>query len=308
MKAFTVALLVFASLSSTARGADDPLDTAKTLYMSASYEEALSALTNLPSSVDADQADKFRALCLLALNRTQDAQQALEQLATRRPLLKFDESESPKLVTMFREARARVLPNAAKAMYSTAKANFEQGQLTKAAGQFSELIALLSEKEFASQASFADLRMLAEGFSKLTDQQLASERATAAAAKPAAPEPVAPVPVVDPNKIYTSGDADILPPVAIEQTIPQWVPPSGNLRYQEFSGVLEVLIDETGAVSSATMAQRINIIYDQVLLNAAKHWRYRPAQRGGQPVKYRKSINVVLRPVVPGTELGGIGQ
>jgi hypothetical protein len=308
MKAFTVALLVFASLSSTARGADDPLDTAKTLYMSASYEEALSALTNLPSSVDADQADKFRALCLLALNRTQDAQQALEQLATRRPLLKFDESESPKLVTMFREARARVLPNAAKAMYSTAKANFEQRQLTKAAGQFSELIALLSEKEFASQASFADLRMLAEGFSKLTDQQLASERATAAAAKPAAPEPVAPVPVVDPNKIYTSGDADILPPVAIEQTIPQWVPPSGNLRYQEFSGVLEVLIDETGAVSSATMAQRINIIYDQVLLNAAKHWRYRPAQRGGQPVKYRKSINVVLRPVVPGTELGGIGQ
>ena len=308
MKAFTVALLVFASLSSTARGADDPLDTAKTLYMSASYEEALSALTNLPSSVDADQADKFRALCLLALNRTQDAQQALEQLATRRPLLKFDESESPKLVTMFREARARVLPNAAKAMYSTAKANFEQGQLTKAAGQFSELIALLSEKEFASQASFADLRMLAEGFSKLTDQQLASERATAAAAKPAAPEPVARVPVVDPNKIYTSGDADILPPVAIEQTIPQWVPPSGNLRYQEFSGVLEVLIDETGAVSSATMAQRINIIYDQVLLNAAKHWRYRPAQRGGQPVKYRKSINVVLRPVVPGTELGGIGQ
>jgi hypothetical protein len=307
MKVLAVALLIFAGLPLPARGADDPLDAAKTLYMSASYEEALTALTNLPSSADADQADKFRALCLLALNRTQDAQQALEKLAARRPLLKFDESESPKLVAMFREARVRVLPGAAKAMYSAAKANFEQGELTKAAGQFSELIALLSDKDFANQAAFADLRLLAEGFSKLTDQQLASERAAAAAPKPAAPEPVPPPPV-DPNKIYTSGDAGILAPVAIEQTIPQWVPPSGNLRYQEFAGVLEVIIDETGAVSSAAMAQRINVIYDQVLLNAAKRWRYRPAQRGGQPVKYRKLINVVLRPVVPGTDLGVIGQ
>jgi tetratricopeptide (TPR) repeat protein len=308
MKAFTVALLIFAGVPTAARGADDPLDAAKTLYMSASYEEALSALTNLPSSVDPDQADKFRALCLLALNRTQDAQQALEKLAARRPLLKFDESESPKLVAMFREARARVLPNAAKAMYSAAKANFEQGQLAKAGGQFSELIALLSEREFANQSAFADLRMLAEGFSKLTDQQLASERAAEAAAKPAPAEPVEPPSVVDPNKIYTSADADVLAPVAIEQTIPQWVPPSGNLRYQEFTGVLDLLIDENGVVAAAAMAQRINIIYDQVLMSAARRWRYRPALRAGNPVKYRKLINVVLRPPVPGTELGVSGQ
>jgi hypothetical protein len=144
--------------------------------------------------------------------------------------------------------------------------------------------------------------MLAEGFSKLTEQQLASERAAASAAKAAAAEP--PPPVIDVTRIYSAADSDVLPPVAIEQTIPQWVPPAGNLRYQEFSGVLEVLIDENGSVASAAMAQRVNVIYDQVLLSATKRWRYRPAQRAGQTVKYRKSINIVLRPQAPGSEPG----
>ncbi len=303
MRASILVLLLTAAAAFPVRAADDPLDTARSLYLSASYEEALTALANLPASVDPDQADKFRALCLLALNRTQDAQQALERLAARRPLLKFDETESPKLITLFREARARVLPNAARSMYAAAKANFEAGDLTKASGQFTELLTLLSDKEFANQAAFADLRMLAEGFSKLAEQQLAAERAAAAAASARverAPEPK----VEDVNKIYTLADADVLPPVALEQTIPQWVPPSGNLRYQKFSGVLEIVVDESGAVAAAEMAQRVNVIYDQVLISAAKQWRYRPAMRGGRPVKYRKSINIVLRPAPPGTESG----
>ena len=123
-------LIVISLAAGHARAAEDPLDAAKTLYLSAAYEEALNALTNLPGTVDVDQADKFRALCFLALNRTQDAQQALERLATRRPLLTFDEAESPKLVTMFRDARNKVLPAAARSMYTTAKASFEKGELS----------------------------------------------------------------------------------------------------------------------------------------------------------------------------------
>src|SRR5262245_338957 len=64
--AATVALLTAAP---PAFAADDPLDAAKTLYLAAAYEDALSALGNLPASADLDQADKFRALCYLALNR-----------------------------------------------------------------------------------------------------------------------------------------------------------------------------------------------------------------------------------------------
>jgi hypothetical protein len=241
------------------------------------------------------------------LNRTQDAQQALERLATRRPLLKFDEAESPKLVSMFREARTRVLPSAAKAMYASAKTTFEQGDLTKASGQFNELLALLSEKDLAGQPGFADLRMLADGFSKLAEQQLSTvHSAPATTVKTEAPPPPAPGPAsVVESRIYTSADNDVIPPVAIDQTIPQWIPPSGgNLRYQEFSGVLDVVIDESGAVASSTMVQRVNIIYDQLLLSASKRWRYRPAMRNGKPVIYKKSLNIVLRPVQPGNESG----
>lgn len=302
MKAFTIVLLVACVPAAVrAAAADDPLDAAKSLYLSASYEEALTALGNLPPSVDSDQADKFRALCLLALNRTQDAQQALERLAARRPLLKFDEGESPKLVAVFRDARARVLPAAAKNMYAAAKTNFEQGQLTTAAEQFDELIALLSEKELSSQPGLADLKMLAEGFSKLTQQQITVERAAASAVeKPApAPAPVVEAPPAEAVRIFSSADTDVRPPIAIEQTIPQWVPPTGTLRYQEFSGVLEITVDESGSVTAATMAQRVNVIYDQMLMSAAKRWRYHPALRDGKPVAYRKLINIMLRPSPP---------
>jgi len=303
MNRLTIVLfLAIAPAAVRAGTADDPLDAAKSLYLSASYEEALTALGNLPSSVDSDQADKFRALCFLALNRTQDAQQALERLAARRPLLKFDEGESPKLVSMFRDARARVLPTAAKNMYASAKANFEQGQLTNAATQFDELIALLSEKELASQPGLADLKMLAEGFSKLTQQQVSVERVAASAAEKPAPSAAAAVepPPPEPAKIFTSADVEVRPPIAIEQTIPQWVPPTGNSRYQEFSGVLEIVVDESGSVINAAMAQRVNVIYDQMLTSAAKRWRYHPALRDGKPVIYRKLINIMLRPSGPG--------
>lgn len=292
-----VVALVLISTASPA--ADDLLDAAKSLYLSAAYEEALTALANLPAGVDPDQADKFRALCQMALNRTQDAQETLERLAIRRPLMKLDEGESPKLIAMFDEARARVLPAAVKSLYATAKGNFEQGDLKVAATQFRELNQLLADKELAGPA-FSDIRMLADGFAKLTDQQLSAEQAATKAALQAPPPP--PPAPVDTSKIYTTADQDVVPPVPLEQTIPQWVPPLGNFNNQEFTGSLEIVIDESGLVASATMSQRLNVMYDQLLLSATKRWRYRPAFRNGKPVKYRKQISVVLRPPAPGTQ------
>jgi hypothetical protein len=94
-------------------------------------------------------------------------------------------------------------------------------------------------------------------------------------------------------------DQDVVPPVPIDQTIPPWTPPLGTVRYQEFSGLLEVIIDETGAVTSVAMVKHVNVLYDPLLTNAAKRWRYRPATQNGKPVKYRKQMNIVLRPVNP---------
>ena len=98
------ASVLVASMSVVAFGDDDPLTAAKTLYQSASYQDALAALSNLPSGANIDEADKYRALCFLGLNRAQDAEHALEQLVTRRPLFKLDPSfDSPKLVATFRD-------------------------------------------------------------------------------------------------------------------------------------------------------------------------------------------------------------
>jgi hypothetical protein len=329
-----LAVLVMAVPRVHASAREDPLDAARTLYLSAAYEEALAALTNLPAGVDVDQADKFRALCQLALNRTKDAEQTLEKLASRRPMLTLDESEAPKLIAMFRNARARVLPAAARTLYADAKSSYELGDFSAASGQFGDLLSLLTEKELAGQAAFSDMKMVAEGFINLANQQLAVQRTAAVVtanqpsstnqpapgqpassqppqnqppqnqppqSQPAASTPASqPAPArADASRIYSMADQDVVPPVPIDQTIPPWTPPLGTVRYQEFSGLLEVIIDETGAVTSVAMVKHVNVLYDTLLTNAAKRWRYRPATQNGKPVKYRKQMNIVLRPVNP---------
>ena len=67
-------------------------------------------------------------------------------------------------------------------------------------------------------------------------------------------------------------------------------------KLRTFSGAVDIVIDERGAVVSATINQPVSPLYDRALIAAAKRWQYRPALLGGQPVKYRKSVAVVLRP------------
>jgi hypothetical protein len=293
---FAALALLFA-LTLPARAADDPVDEAKRLYLSAAYESALAALGNVPPTVDLDEVDKYRALCLLGLNRPQDAQETIERLVTRHPLMKLDENDSPKLLTMFKEARVRVIPTAARALYVKAKDNFERGQVKTAAAQFHDVLALLGETEAANDAALADVKILADGFSKLAEQLLAQEAAAAskaaAAAVPARPEPAVSKPSM---QIFDAAAVDVVPPVAISQLMPEWNPPSG-FTTKSYTGTLEIVIDETGAVSAAALTTPVNVTYDQLLLSAAKRWHYKPAQRAGQPVKYRKAIAIVLTPV-----------
>ena len=49
-------------------------------------------------------------------------------------------------------------------------------------------------------------------------------------------------------------------------------------------------------VSSAVLTEPVYPSYDQQLLQAAKGWRYKPAQRAGQAVKYRRGLSIVLAP------------
>ncbi len=302
-------LFLVACLGTTALvAAADPLDAAKALYRSASYEAALVALNSPPPESDADEVDQYRALCLLGLNRAPDAQLAIDRLIARHPLMELDESQSPKVITMYRDARRRLLPPAAKSLYASAKANFEHGDLTAAAAQFHDVSAIVSSADLANDPSLADLKMLADGFLKLTEQ--ASTRAAVnvpppepkAAVAPATPTtPTASVATPGP-KIFSGADTEVVAPVAMVQTFPKWNPPPGVAAMMPYSGLIEVVINETGGVDAAVISRSVFPPYDRSLLIAAKTWQYVPAKRNGQAVKYRKVIEVVLSPAKPLTQ------
>ncbi len=288
---------LLAAVAVAARADDDPLTAAKSLYQSASYQDALTALANLPASANADEADKYRALCFLGLNRAQDAEHALEQLVTRRPLFKLDPFDSPKLVATFREVRTKVLPSVARALYGTAKASYDSGKFASASSQFGELLTLLAQPEMADQTSLADLKMLADGFAKLSSQQLKAQQAEAprpVAERPRVEAPPEPKPVPLAQRIFSADDTNVVPPVAVSQVMPNWSPAPNELR--TFSGTIEIVVDEHGTVTAASILQAVNPLYDRSLVAAAKRWQFRPALLGGQPVKYRKTVGVVLRP------------
>ena len=59
--------------------------------------------------------------------------------------------------------------------------------------------------------------------------------------------------------------------------------------------MLEIIIDETGEVESATIRMSVNPVYDRLVLATARSWRYKPATLAGEPVKFRKMVQLDLR-------------
>ena len=282
----------------------DNLAAAKALYAAGTYEEALSRLSSVHADRSADEADQYRALCLLALGRAPEAQQTLEDLVSRTPLVKMSESEvSPRLLTMFHDVRKRQLPGAVRSTYAKAKTSYEQKDYAAAATQLKMLLELLADDDLGGEAAgFADLKMLAEGFQKLTDANLA------AASQPAAPPATAPpasatasaaeakIPSPAPERVYTAADQDVTPPVDIARTFPEWNPPSGVLRRAELHGVIKITVDAHGKVEAASLVSPVFTGYDPLLIAAAKEWKFQPARRNGEPVKYQKLIAFSLAP------------
>jgi hypothetical protein len=303
-----VASLLFGVWTALGQGqvtvaSSDDLATARALYASGDYEEALTRLSAARTERTADEVDQYRALCLMALGRTAETERSLQDLVIRRPLYKMSDADvSPRLVALFHTVRKRVLPTAAKDLYAKAKASFEQKQFAAASSQLKDLLDLLDDEDMnASAAGLSDLKLLSEGFLKLAEAEIASAsaktaEAAAAKAKEAAAASVAPPAPVAP-KIYTDADEGITAPVDINRTYPQYRPPANTvLASREYRGYLRVVIDERGMVESATLLRPIVDSYDPALLAAARQWTFRPALKDGVPVKYLKVFSIVLSP------------
>jgi hypothetical protein len=271
------------------------LTSVRDLYAAAAYAEALEVLGAIEGADNTEVVEQYRALCLLGLGRTADAEQALERIVTRYPLYKVPAADvSPRLVTLYHDVRRRALPGATRQVYARAKASYDAKDHKTAAGQFKDVLALINDPDAAGQgASFAELKQLAEGFLAL------SEAATIAAAAPpqapaAAPPPADVVKAPSVPRVYTAADPDVIAPLALNRAMPGWRPPSLIVAQQSFRGVLEVIVNEEGIVEWAAMSKPSFPSYDAVLIAATKSWRFRPATKNGEPVKYRQAVEVQL--------------
>ena len=63
----------------------------------------------------------------------------------------------------------------------------------------------------------------------------------------------------------------------------------------EFRGSLELLIGPDGKVLSAAVTDSIHPQYDQQLKQAALTWTFKPATKGGKPVRYRYAMDIQLK-------------
>ena len=269
--------------------------TAKALYASASFEEALTHLATIKSGAPVEIVEQYRALCLLGLGRATEAEQALERIVVSKPFYQVTDADvSPRFVGMFRDVRKRMLPAAAKTIYARAKAHFDAGDHVNAAREFTTLLALLDDDDLAAEmAALSDLETLAGGFLALSNAALLPK--SAPAPTPRVPPPPPPDPGPPAAVIYSIENTDVVPPGDIERRLPPWDATNKVAAATARRGVLEVIIDEKGRVELAILRAPVSPYYDKQLLEAAERWRFKPAMKDGQAVKFRRLFAITLQ-------------
>jgi len=279
-----------------------PLTTAKDLYASARYDEALSVLNGLRIGAAADRksVEQYRSLCLLALGRAAEAETAIAAVVTADPTYRPGESEAaPRVRATFTDVRKRLLPEIATARYQAAKAAYDRKEWASAELQFRTVLALIDDPDTAGK--LGDLRVLTVGFLELSARAaeppppapVEPKPTPAPAVTPAAPAPPAVPAGPVPGKVYTADDPNVRPPVVIKQDIPNL--PQPLLAMAKPRGLLELVIDEQGRVIAMTMRTSVHPMYDTLVLDAAKDWKYQPARYNGEPVRFRRLIAVAVK-------------
>jgi len=275
---------------------DDLLGRAKDLYRSAAYDEALGVLDSIAATtplVDSVEVNEYRVFCLVALDRKDEARNAISALVSANPSYQLSEAQaSPRVRAVFKEVRQSLLPSLVQHAYADAKAAFDRKDPQAVTG-FERVLALLHDPDLASSSEFADLAVVAAAFRDLsaaretaaaqvqTAAALSRENGNVAAGSAARDKPADP-------PVYRDGEPNLTPAVAITQTMPPAHLPDRRL----WTGAIEILIDETGKVLSAQMATPVQATYDKQLIQAALTWKYRPALKDGVPARYIKIINV----------------
>ncbi|WP_291983740.1 energy transducer TonB [Luteitalea sp.] len=152
------------------------------------------------------------------------------------------------------------------------------------------------------QAALAVLQPSTQGFRPMASPAAAAMSAPgldAPLALDGVPETAAARPVMSPPftplGIFTFDwrDKDVTPPMPMTQAVSGWWGAMGEPAAGTPLGAIEVVVDESGHVVDARIYQSVNRVYDAVLLESARQWRYQPAMKDGRAVKYRRIAGIV---------------
>jgi TonB family protein len=171
------------------------------------------------------------------------------------------------------------------------------------------LLLLVEDPAVAGEDSRKDLRMLISGFADIAEASVSTQApAATAAATPPGAQPargganpprqsvsVSALRLPGSPEIYTAVDVGVTAPVALVKTVPSFRPGGADMR-REFTGVVEVVVNEKGDVTDARIQKSVYPVFDPQLVAAAHQWKFRPALKDGQPVSYRTYIEVKLVP------------
>ncbi len=92
-----------------------------------------------------------------------------------------------------------------------------------------------------------------------------------------------------PQGVFGAEHLDVVPPAPVRAQMP--AVPIGGVP-NEARGLLELMVAEDGQVVSARLVPASNRYQDRMMVSAAKTWRFTPAMRNGQPVRYRLQMPI----------------
>ncbi len=321
------------SVPADGRPDDARLGDAVRLYDNAMYTQALEVLDRLSITTPTATVHQFRALCLLALGRSDTAERAMADIVAADPFFALDpEAASPRVIAQFAGVRRRLLPPHIRRGFAEATAFYRDGAKLWANERFTEVLRLLDDPALHNDQSLTDLTLVASAFVELTRAQTAPPPPIAAVTRPvvAALGPVSPVtdppfepvrpaavtvvtltapapaaaivsPVVDsttpaPVRVSASAPAPYEPAVAVVRPLPRWSPPDARSAAMTFAGAITVDVDERGRVVGTSTQRTIHPAYDAVVLAAARAWVYKPALQRGRPVRSEVTVEIELLP------------
>src|SRR5213078_973747 len=119
-------LLTLSLLGGTAAAqTNDPIADVQALYNSAAYEEALTKLGAVEGAPTA-RVERYRAFCLLALGRRDEAVASVAKAVGADPLWTPAAGDaSPRVQAFYTDERRKLLPDIVRAAYADARAAYQ---------------------------------------------------------------------------------------------------------------------------------------------------------------------------------------